>query len=146
MTTIDTELHPLSRWHKKTSSYQPRVCCGENRTKEQSNGVPENLRRKMVLGNRAIYQDWRARIIIVARRSISTLRPGTFMQTVLHSNLPCRQPYIFANHQDSTVRIAAMRVISHNAARVLRRGHERVRRGATHLQSPTQPPGPKSWI
>ena len=35
------------------------------------NGVLENLGCEMVLGNRAIYQDQHARIIIVARRKIS---------------------------------------------------------------------------
>jgi hypothetical protein len=35
---------------------------------EQSNGVPENLSPEIVLGNRAVYQDRHARIIIVARR------------------------------------------------------------------------------
>ena len=47
------------------------VCGGEDRTKEQSNGVPENLSRQMVSSNRAIYQDRHARIIIMARRTIS---------------------------------------------------------------------------
>ena len=41
------------------------------RTREQSNDVPENLAVELVLRNRGIYQDRHVRIIIVARRSIS---------------------------------------------------------------------------
>ena len=43
----------------------------ENRTKEQSNGVPENLTTLMVASDRSSYKDQHARIIIVARRKIS---------------------------------------------------------------------------
>jgi hypothetical protein len=43
------------------------------------------------VSNRAIYQDRHARIIIVARRKISSQRPDTSRQDVLHSIVPCSQ-------------------------------------------------------
>jgi hypothetical protein len=75
-------------FHRRYDGYEsPTESAKERiRTSEQSNGVPENLRRKMVLRNRAIYQDRHARIIIMARRVISNQRPDTFAQTVTSPN------------------------------------------------------------
>ena len=61
---------PLSHRHYDRE-YLTRSAEERTRTKEQSNGVPENLSCKMVLRNRAIYKDWHVRIIIMARRTIS---------------------------------------------------------------------------
>ena len=81
------------------------------RTKEQSNGVPENLRCNEVVIDRSPYQDRHARIIIMARKCVSTKRPDTFAQTVLRlTNLPLQSgggPYNHTNHGAVQLQLSA---------------------------------------
>jgi len=58
----------------------------ERDTDMHQTSLSEILCRINVLRNRAIYQDRHARIIIVARRSISNQRPDTFAQTASASD------------------------------------------------------------